>query len=521
MRPIAMLSLKLSGIPAHALFALLVGIMIFQSQRLLAQGHGENEKESYAVSVGRSTLYSVHEIGKSPQGSYNLDSLNYVWTIYSSVPSMVNFFATYTQYISPKDKFYISVGQGPGHIPGLHNLVAQLKQSFPHNDIIAGVSGLSTLDSLAATVASDSLLNADVTWLNYDYEPNFEPEYTWNFDTTLMIMDSAAQIAHKYGKPLMTSPTSRPLLSNSMLSEEGQKWNYYDIFKQVDVLNVQTQASAKSGTTTGYVNALDTLIAQFNGGTDFIPQISLGTGGNGTTAQNAYDCAEVTEQKSISCLLIWAGAAQEPMTQQFFDSIGVRYGPLSVPLLSSPANGAISVPRKATFAWMPTLGATVYELQIAADSGFSKVVVDTTAAVPNMQLSSTLAASTKYYWRVAARNSAFTSSYSPAGNFTTGTGILGINSEPNGIPSKFSLHQNYPNPFNPSTTIAYQIPTDIFVTLKVYDVRGDLVKILVNNRKEAGNYEVSFYADQLPTGVYFYWLRAGKFSSVRKMLLLK
>ncbi len=498
----------------------LFSLVIFESQRLLAQEQGGNDIKSRATVPGKFASSYPHEIGKPPQGTYNLDSLNYVWTIYSSVPKMVNFFAANSQYMSPKDKFYISVGQGTGQIPNLHNVVAQLRQAFPDNDIIAGVAGLTTLDSLRAAIASDSLLNADVAWLNYDYEPNFEPEYTWNFDTTLMIMDSAKQIADKYGKPLMTSPTSRPLLSNSMLSKEGQKWNYYDIFKQVDVLNVQTQASARSGTTTGYTNALDTLIAQFNGGTDFIPQVSLGSGGNGTTAQNAYDCAEVTELKGIRYLLIWGGAAQEPMTQQFFDSIGVRYGPLAVPALLSLGRYS-AVPRDVTMSWNPTPGATEYHLQVADDTAFSKVAADTTVPDTSLRLSTPLAASTKYYWRVAASNSAFTSPYSSVDSFTTGTGLLGIVEQSNEIPDKFALCQNYPNPFNPSTVIEYNIPKAEVVTLKVFNILGEDIATLVNEQVGPGFYRATFDAGSLATGVYFYVLSTGGFNSTRKMLLLR
>ena len=86
---------------------------------------------------------------------------------------------------------------------------------------------------------------------------------------------------------------------------------------------------------------------------------------------------------------------------------------------------------------------------------------------------------------------------------------------------RFVLNQNYPNPFNPNTTIKYSIPKAGIVSLKVFDVLGKEVAELVNETKSAGSYSVNFNAVNLPSGVYFYCLRAGSFSETRKLLLLK
>ncbi|MCW8809563.1 MAG: T9SS type A sorting domain-containing protein [Ignavibacteriaceae bacterium] len=99
----------------------------------------------------------------------------------------------------------------------------------------------------------------------------------------------------------------------------------------------------------------------------------------------------------------------------------------------------------------------------------------------------------------------------------------------NRIPKIFSLYQNYPNPFNPSTKIKFTIPSVIaretkqsqLVTLKIYDVLGNEISTLVNEEKAAGNYEVDFIADGLPSGIYFYKLQAGSFVETKKMILLK
>ena len=96
-----------------------------------------------------------------------------------------------------------------------------------------------------------------------------------------------------------------------------------------------------------------------------------------------------------------------------------------------------------------------------------------------------------------------------------------------GIPSKFSLEQNYPNPFNPVTKIKFSVPqiaSDFSaskVTLKVYDLLGREIAILVNEEKQAGTYEVKFNASNLSSGTYFYRLQAGDFVETRKLSLLK
>lgn len=85
----------------------------------------------------------------------------------------------------------------------------------------------------------------------------------------------------------------------------------------------------------------------------------------------------------------------------------------------------------------------------------------------------------------------------------------------------FQLAQNYPNPFNPETEINFTLPENNFVTLKVYDVSGRLVKELVNDFRSAGNYSVNFNASGIPSGVYFYKLESGSFTDVKKMILVK
>ena len=85
----------------------------------------------------------------------------------------------------------------------------------------------------------------------------------------------------------------------------------------------------------------------------------------------------------------------------------------------------------------------------------------------------------------------------------------------------FSLFQNYPNPFNPTTTISYQLSAMSFVTLKVYDLLGQEITSLVNERKTAGKHQVVWDASMMPSGIYYYQLQAGEYQEVKKMMLMK
>jgi hypothetical protein len=92
------------------------------------------------------------------------------------------------------------------------------------------------------------------------------------------------------------------------------------------------------------------------------------------------------------------------------------------------------------------------------------------------------------------------------------------------VPMEFSLEQNYPNPFNPNTTIRYSLPdagTRFIVSLKIYDVLGNEITTLVHQHQAQGNYDVTFDASRLASGIYFYKLTADKFTSMKKLILLR
>lgn len=117
--------------------------------------------------------------------------------------------------------------------------------------------------------------------------------------------------------------------------------------------------------------------------------------------------------------------------------------------------------------------------------------------------------------------SGFNSVYLPVNEILTDTLFTsGINNNTE-IVQHFTLHQNYPNPFNPNTIISYQLSMFNYVTLKVYDVLGNEVATLVDEKKSQGIHEIEFDGKDLPGGVYFYKLKAGQFEQTKKMLFVK
>jgi len=99
--------------------------------------------------------------------------------------------------------------------------------------------------------------------------------------------------------------------------------------------------------------------------------------------------------------------------------------------------------------------------------------------------------------------------------------VTRIQNNENTVVENYSLSQNYPNPFNPVTKIDFTIPKNEFVTIKVYDVIGKEITTLVNSQMNRGSYSVDFDASKLTSGVYFYKLISGSFTSTKKMLLIK
>jgi hypothetical protein len=111
--------------------------------------------------------------------------------------------------------------------------------------------------------------------------------------------------------------------------------------------------------------------------------------------------------------------------------------------------------------------------------------------------------------------------YEEAVRVANQTPVVSVNDETLLVPGNFMLEQNFPNPFNPVTTITYRLPAEEHVKLTVHDILGREVKILLDEKKTAGSYQVSFDGSNFASGVYFFRMQAGSFSKTNKMVLLK
>jgi hypothetical protein len=192
----------------------------------------------------------------------------------------------------------------------------------------------------------------------------------------------------------------------------------------------------------------------------------------------------------------------------------------SVPNLISPADSDVIDSLSALFVWeqsQPQVGTYWFELDTTDQFTTAYVntrVQDTTFLFSNLLNNKT------YWWRVGAYNCAGWSEFSEVRMFTTDSPVS-VDDDEQLTPSEFSLDQNYPNPFNPSTRITYSVLQESPVTIKVYDLIGQEIAVLVDDVKEPGFYSVTFDALNLSSGVYIYQMRAGDFTSVKKMSILK
>jgi hypothetical protein len=103
---------------------------------------------------------------------------------------------------------------------------------------------------------------------------------------------------------------------------------------------------------------------------------------------------------------------------------------------------------------------------------------------------------------------------------TTNGGVTFVRSV-NVLPSQYVLYQNYPNPFNPLTTINYDLPEEAVLSLKVFDILGKEVLLLVDGTVQAGHHSVTLDANKMASGLYFYRLTTRAFTAVKKLVVVK
>ncbi len=189
--------------------------------------------------------------------------------------------------------------------------------------------------------------------------------------------------------------------------------------------------------------------------------------------------------------------------------------------LQSPTDGSSAQVVTLSLVWYQSFGATSYRLQVSTDSLFATTIIDSGSMAGTSVQVGPLVNQREYFWRVKASNPAGASDWSSVWRFFVDTTTVSVAGPGRGIPLEYALSRNYPNPFNPSTAIEYQLPVQSPVSLKVYNLLGQEVSTLVSGIQSAGYKSVRFYAGNLPSGLYFYRLQAGKFTDIKKMLLLK
>lgn len=173
---------------------------------------------------------------------------------------------------------------------------------------------------------------------------------------------------------------------------------------------------------------------------------------------------------------------------------------------------------KVVLTWQDSSGSEeVFRIERKTGSGGTYEQIDSVGTNAATFTDSTVTAGQHYFYRVRGHNSYATSSYSNEVNLL----VMTVAGDHSAMPDSYGISQNYPNPFNPTTAIEYQLPEAAFMEVKVYDVMGRLVTTLVSGNRNAGYYKLTFDGSGLSTGIYFFRMSAGKFTQMRKMVLMK
>ncbi len=190
-------------------------------------------------------------------------------------------------------------------------------------------------------------------------------------------------------------------------------------------------------------------------------------------------------------------------------------------ILAYPLNNTLNIPVDTVLYWRATPGADTYRLLLARSLDFSptSIVVDASGITDTLYTVQNLMENSLHFWKVRAENVFGEGLYSDIWRFKT-VNPLGLEQEET-LPAEFVLEQNYPNPFNPVTNIRFSIPEAGFTSIKIYNLLGQEVAVLIDEFLNPGTYSFNFDASSLSSGVYLYRLKVNDFSSSKKMSLIK
>lgn len=253
-------------------------------------------------------------------------------------------------------------------------------------------------------------------------------------------------------------------------------------------------------------------------------------GTSGWLVTNSYSLSGLT-QGATYYWQVKSRLASPPNTESNFSSVAqFTVAPGANPIVVLPANpivGSTITTNAATLSWVVPArseSALTYDLEISKNKDMASALLINNLEQPNYEVKN-LELNSNYYWRVRSKTSdGAVSEYSYKGEFNTGS-VTSVGKDEE-LPSEFNLAQNFPNPFNPTTKISYTLPSNSFVSLKIYDMLGREVKTLLNQDMNAGVYSVDWngvdnFGNKVASGTYIYRIVAGNFTLSKKMVLLK
>jgi hypothetical protein len=194
-------------------------------------------------------------------------------------------------------------------------------------------------------------------------------------------------------------------------------------------------------------------------------------------------------------------------------------------VLVYPINGATFITDSVRLTWNKCgVDIVKYCLEISNNSLMNNSIIDSTfGANDTTKVIRNLSYNKTYWWQVKAKNIAGWGAYSVKRKFII---IMSDVENIENLPKQYCLKQNYPNPFNPSTNIEYQLPKDSYVTLRVFNIKGELVKTCIEEKQSTGYYKIQWSGrdendNSVVGGLYIYQLKAADFSQSNKMVLIK
>ena len=188
-----------------------------------------------------------------------------------------------------------------------------------------------------------------------------------------------------------------------------------------------------------------------------------------------------------------------------------------------PEDVSLDVELNPTFIWNSSDLATEYVLQLSEglDINLDNLMIDTLVTDTTFKYE-ILEVNKIYSWRILASNDFGQSDWTGIFKFKTVVdSIVSVEDVDLNLPQEYTLEQNYPNPFNPVTTITFGIPEGGMTSLRVYNIIGQEIDVLLNEDLQAGIYNISFDASDMTSGLYLYRLQSKDFVSIKKMLLIK